>query len=128
MIKKRKTQKNKWKSKRWKIVFILEEKYIKYKDADIKKLRPVLIWNNSLSLNKKSICFYCTSKYNEKNKFLYKVLSSTIDPKTKRLSKDTYVDLSRIFFIKNKDIQWKKVLGTLKEEIKLFLNKYFHYV
>ena len=115
-------KKNKWKSKRWHIVWISEIKYNPYKNVDINKKRPVLIWNNSLSLDGKVIAFYCTTKFDKNNKFLYLVYENS--------NKKTYVDMRKIFFVNINDINWKTKLGLVKDtnvknKIKDFITRYF---
>lgn len=117
-------KKNKWKSKRWVIVWISEIKYNPYKDVDVKKRRPVLIWNNALSLNGKVICFHCTSKNNNK-KFCYQINQGT------KIIKPTWVDMRKIYFVSTKDIDWKNKLGRItdqeaKHNIKQFIKTYFY--
>ncbi|MGL4948021.1 MAG: hypothetical protein ACRC42_01400 [Mycoplasma sp.] len=117
--------KKKWKSRKWQIVSISEHKYNPYKDVSLTKERPVLIWNNAMSLNGKVICFYCTSKFNANNNHLIKINSNYINS-----NKDTYIDMTKIFFVKAIDINWKSNWGTLtdhetKMKVNDFIKKYF---
>lgn len=117
-------KKQSWKSKKWIVVLISELKYNPYKDVDEKKKRPVLIWNNSLNLNRNIICFYCTSKNNANKPFLIDL------KKTSKKGVNTFVDLSHSIFVKSYDINWNENLGSVKDDdskkkIKFFLNKYY---
>ncbi|MGL4768988.1 MAG: hypothetical protein ACRCW6_02010 [Mycoplasmoidaceae bacterium] len=117
----------KHKTKKWRIVYISEKKYNFYENVDPNKLRPVLIWNDSNYLKGRFISFYCTTKYNLKfSHFHIKIL----DAKSRKNGKDTWVDLSKIFFVKRKDVDWNRDSGIVKDhiirnEIVERLSKYF---
>ena len=115
-------KKQNWKSKKWDIYDIPEYKYNNYEGVHKNKRRQVLIWNNSLSLRRKVICFHCTSKTNPKNHFLLKINTKG--------NKETYVDLSRIYFVNIWDINWKSKWGKIifnedKDRINNFLKIFF---
>ena len=115
-------KKQNWKSKKWIIYDIPEYKYNYYEGVNKNKRRPVLIWNNSFSLRRKVICFHCTSKKNSKNPFLLKI--------NKKENRETYVDLSKIYFVNTTDINWKSKWGKIiinedKEKINNFLKLFF---
>ena len=54
--------KKKWRSKKWQVILVPEKQYNPYENVSDSKLRPVMMWNNSRSLNGWNICFYCSSK------------------------------------------------------------------
>lgn len=99
----------KFKSRKWLIVSISEKKYNPYKEVSEQKKRPVLIWSNSKYLKGKVICFYCTTKFNEKNKHNLFLIRE-------KDGKKSYVDISKIFFVNNNDINWKERWFLIKDE------------
>lgn len=79
----------------------MESKYNPYLGVDENKKRPIMIWNNSYQLKGKVIGFYCTTKKNNYNKnFLIKY-------STKNDGTECFVNLSRMFVIDIKDIDFK---------------------
>lgn len=114
----------KHKFKRWHVVWVSELKYNPYRNVDEKKQRPVMIWNNSNELRGKIIAFYCTSKFDPMNPFLY-CINSNYDNKI-----ITYVDLRKIMVIKTSDVNWQHKWGIVKnletrEKVNQFIQKFF---
>ncbi|MGL4951381.1 MAG: hypothetical protein ACRC4L_00185 [Mycoplasma sp.] len=71
-------------------------------------------------LEGKVICFCCTSHFNSNNKHLFKINKNCINSK-----KDTYVDMTKIFFVKAYDIDWKSNWGLVTdEEVKSNVNNF----
>lgn len=101
----------KWKSKKWCVVFVKEHIYNPYKNVDMKKERPMMIWNNSRKLGGKVIAFYCTTKYKANRPFMYQINSDN------QLNKPiTWVDLRKMYFVDMKDINWAKRWGDAKNQ------------
>lgn len=99
----------KYKNRKWTVVSISEKKYNPYEGVQESKERPVLVWNNSNKLFGKILCFYCTSKESSHTRnFLYEINDKN--------NKKTYVDLSKVIFVENRDINWNKRWFNVKDK------------
>lgn len=87
----------------------MESKYNSYKNVDEKKQRPILIWNNASSFDGKVISFYCTTKKNKHNKWFL------IKYDVKKDGTECFVNLSRMFIVDSRDINWSNRWHKIKD-------------
>ncbi len=115
--------KKKWRSKKWQVILVPEKKYNPYENVSDSKLRPVMMWNNSRSLNGWNICFYCSSKPPIKSHKGF-----CFETKMKKQKTNTWIYMNKIIWVHHKDIGRKIGLVTdskIKENIIMFISEFF---